>query len=116
VADVLVDREGHALLVVDKVDLGELDEGGRAVAQLKLQLAAAADDLLGRDAVGRLGKGPYELDAPAGDDVGLQAVGAQVVEHLDHGLVDDAGVGLAGCWVPGCGQRLLDDLVKLVGG
>lgn len=51
-ADVLVDREGHALLVVDEVDLGELDEGGRAVAQHKLQLAAAADDLLGRDAVG----------------------------------------------------------------
>jgi len=34
-----------------------------------------------------------ELDPAARNDEGLEAVGAQVVEQLDHGLIDEADVG-----------------------
>jgi hypothetical protein len=35
----------------------------------------------------------HELDAAAGDDEGLEAVGPQVLEQLEHRLVDHLGVG-----------------------
>ncbi len=50
-ADVLLDADRLAGLVVDEVDLRQLDEHRLAVAHLELHLAAAADDLLGRDAI-----------------------------------------------------------------
>ena len=71
-ADAAVDADGFPLLVVDQVDLGELDEHGTAVAHFELQLAAAADNLLRRNAVDALRPGTHELDAPARHDVGLE--------------------------------------------
>ena len=59
---------------------------------LVLRLDRGADDLLGRNAVDALGPGPHEVDAAAGDDERLEAVGAQVGEHLEHRLVDEIGV------------------------
>ena len=49
------------------------------------------DHLLDRDVVDRLGVGADELLAAAGDDVGAEAVVAQVVHHLEHRLVDELG-------------------------
>ena len=60
---------------------------------LNLSHAGRADHLLGRNAVDLLGPGPHELDAAARDDEGLEAVGAQVGEQLQHRLVDEIGVG-----------------------
>jgi hypothetical protein len=57
---------GFAGLVVDEVDLRELHQHRPAVPQLELQSAGAPDDLLGRDAVDRLGKHPHELRSAAG--------------------------------------------------
>ena len=51
-ADEAVDAHRLAGTVVDELDLGFLEQHGLAAAQLELHLAAAADDLLGRDAVG----------------------------------------------------------------
>ena len=59
-------------------------------------LAAAADDLLGRNAIDLLGPRAHELDAAAGDDEGLEAVRAQVGEQFEHRLIDHLGVELAG--------------------
>ena len=55
--------------------------------------AGRADHLLGRNAVDLLGPRPHELDAAARDDEGLEAVGAQIGEQLQHRLVDELGVG-----------------------
>ena len=52
-----------------------------------------ADDLLGRDAVELFREHPHEGLAAAGDDVGLVAIGAQVLQHLLHRLVAEIGVG-----------------------
>ena len=50
-ADELLDADRLARLVVDEVELRQAHEHRLAVAQLELELARAADDLLGRDAV-----------------------------------------------------------------
>ena len=91
-ADDPLNAHGLARVVVDEVHLRQADEGGLAVADLVLDLDRAADDLLGRDAVDLLGPGPHELDAAAGDDVRLEAVGSQVGEQLQHRLIDQLGV------------------------
>ena len=79
-------------------------------------LTPAADDLLGRDAVDPLGPRPHELDAAAGDDERLEAVGAQVGEQLQHRLVDQLGVGPLELRVPRRGEPVLDDRLELLGG
>ena len=53
-ADVLVDADRLAFLVVDEVEFRQANQNGRALAHLVLRLDAAADDLLGGDAVDRL--------------------------------------------------------------
>ena len=53
-ADVLVDADGLAAFVVIEVQLRQTHEHGLAVAQFKLRLHAAADDLFRRDAVSLL--------------------------------------------------------------
>jgi hypothetical protein len=62
-ADVLLDADGFAFLVVNKIDLRQFHEHGLAVAHLELEFAAAADDLFGRDAIDFLGPRAHELDA-----------------------------------------------------
>ena len=74
---------------------GSLTQHGLAVAHLELHLAAAADDLLGRNAIHLLGQGAHELDAAAGDDERLEAVRPQVGEQFEHRLVDHLGVQAA---------------------
>ena len=86
-ADVLVDADGLAALVVIEVQLRQAHEHGLAVAQFKLRLHAAADDLFRRDAIDLLRPRAHELDAAAGDDEGLEAVRAQVGEHFEHRLI-----------------------------
>ncbi len=56
-----------------------------------LHLGAAADDLLGRNAVDLLRPRAHELDAAAGDDEGLEAVRAQVGGQFEHRLIDHLG-------------------------
>ncbi len=83
-ADELVNTDGLAGLVVDEVELGQAHEHRSALAHFELHLDAAADDLLGRNAVDTLGPRPHELDASARDDPGLEPVRAKVVEQLQH--------------------------------
>ena len=45
------------------------------------------------DAVDLLHPRPHEFDAAAGHDKGLEAIGAQVSQQLQHRLVDEFGVG-----------------------
>ena len=89
----LVDADRLAGLVVDEIDLGQPEQHRLAVAHLEPRLDRRADDLLGRNAVDLLGPRAHELDAAAGDDEGLEAVGAQVGEQLQHRLIDQLGVG-----------------------
>ena len=89
----LVDADGLAGLVVDEVDLRQAEQDGLSVAHLELGLDRGADHLLRRDAVDLLGPGAHELDAATGDDEGLEAVGAQIGQQLQHRLVDELGVG-----------------------
>ena len=48
-----------------------------------------ADDLLRRNAVDGLGEVPHELDAAAGDDIGREAVLAQIGQQFEHRLIDE---------------------------
>ena len=71
-----------------KLTSGSFISTGLPSTHLELRLAAAADDLLGRDAIDLLRPRPHELDAAAGNDEGLETVGAQIGEQFDHGLID----------------------------
>jgi len=77
-ADVHLNADGFTRLVVDKVDFRQPHQHGRAVAQLETGLDAAADDLLGRNAVDLFRPGAHELDAAAGHDISLESVGRRV--------------------------------------
>ena len=94
-ADVRLMPTGLPALSSMKSTSGSLHQHRLAVAHLELRLAAAADDLLGRDAVDLLRPRAHELDAAAGDDEGLEAVRAQVGEQLEHRLIDHLGVEAA---------------------
>ena len=61
--------------------------GRRAIS--KRSFETRTDHLLARNAVGLLGEGADQIDAAAGDDEGLEAVGAQIVEQLDLRLVGE---------------------------
>src|SRR5688572_33309219 len=66
--DMPLDSHGLAFLVVIVNKLCEFHDDGVAAAVLILQPAARSDDLFGRDAIDRLGPGPHEFDATAGNN------------------------------------------------
>ena len=99
-----------------KFDLRQAHEHRLAVAHFELRLDAAADDLLGRDAIDLLRPRAHELDAAAGDDEGLEAVRPQVGEQFEHRLIDHLGVGPLGLGMLRGGDPILDDLLELLGG
>ena len=73
-------------------------------------LAAAADHLVRRDPVHPIGDRAHELDPAAGDDIGPEPVGPQVVEDLDHRLEREARCtadGSAGCSAPSNQSRAI---------
>ena len=115
-ADVLVDADGLVGLVVVEVQLRQAHEHGLAVAQFKLRLHAAADDLFRRDAIGRFRPRAHELDAAAGDDEVLETVRAQIGEHFEHRLIGHVDEALAGRRMFRGGDPVLDQLRELVGG
>ena len=115
-ADLLVDGNRLAFLVVKEVEFGQADKNRRTVAHLELHLDAAADHLLRRDAIDFLGPRAHELDAAAGNDEGLEAIRAQVTEHLEHGLIDHLGVGAFGRGMSRRRMPVLHDLLELRGG
>ena len=58
--------------------------------------------------------GAHELDAAARDDEGLEAVRAQVGEQLEHGLVDQLGVGPVEPRMSRGGEPVEDAAVELL--
>ena len=44
-----------------------------------------ADDLLGRNTIGRLGILAHKVLSAAGHDVGLVTIGSEILQHLLHG-------------------------------
>lgn len=114
-ADVALDTDWLAVLVIDHVDLGQLDEQRRAVMHFELHLQAAADKLLGRDAVHALRPWAHELDAAARDDECLESVRAQVCEQLQHRLIDHFRLEPARPRMSGCCDPLPDGVVEFIG-
>ncbi len=89
-----MDALGLAGVVVVEQQLGLLGQERLAVLVVAvLRAASAADHLLGRNAVDLFGVDAHEVLAAAGDDVGLVAVGAQILQHLVHRLIGQLGVG-----------------------
>src|SRR5207237_6448670 len=73
-ADVLIDADRFPGLVIYEIHFRQAYENRLAVARFILRLDAAADDLLGWDAVDLFRPRTHELDAAAGHDEGLKAV------------------------------------------
>ena len=114
-ADVLVDADRLAFLVVDEVQLRQPDQHRLAVPHLELRLDARADHLLGRHAIDLLGPWPHELDAAAGHDERLVAVCTQVRQQFDHRLVDHLEHRALRHRILRRRNPVLDDLLELVG-
>ena len=64
-ADMLLDAHRLPTAIIDEVYLREAEQDGTPIAPLELRDDAGAYDLLGRNAVARLGEGAHELDAAA---------------------------------------------------
>src|SRR5262245_15470844 len=79
-SNTLLNAHRLSFLVVDEVDLRELDKHRPPVSLFEFQLAAAANDLLRRDAVDALGPRTHEFHAAARHDVGFESVCAQISE------------------------------------
>ena len=82
---------GLPSLSSNEINRGHLHGYRLAVAHFKLQLAAAAYDLLGRNAIDLLRPRAHELDSAARDDEGFEIVGAKVGEQFEHRLIDHLG-------------------------
>ena len=115
-ADVPVDGDGFAILVVIKVQFRQTHEHGLAVAHFEFRLDAAANDLFRRDAVHLSRPRAHELDAAAGDDEVLKTVGPQIGEKLKHRLIGHFGEEPTGLRMLRGGDPILDDLLELHGG
>ena len=114
--DDAIDGLRLARTVIDEEHLGLFDQRRACVPHLKLGDAGGADHLLGRDAVGLVGEIAHELDPAAGRDEGLEAVGAQIVEQLQHRLIDQVGVKHLEARMLGGLDPLFDRLVEIDGG
>ena len=66
---------------------------GLPLRQLKTHYAGGAHHLLGRNAVNTFGEDAHELDAATGNDKGLETVGAEIAQQLQHRLVNQFGIG-----------------------
>src|SRR4029450_6654197 len=92
-ADHEVNPFGLAGVVVVQDELRLLGQERLAVLGVAVcRSAGGADHLLGRDAVDPLAVHAHEVLAPAGHDVGLVGVVAQVAQHFEHRLIDQLGV------------------------
>ena len=113
----MVDADRLARPVVDELDLGLLHQH-RLVGRLHhvLRDAGRAHHLLRRNAVGALGPRPHELDAAARDDEGLELVGAQIGQQLEHRLIDEIGVGPLEARMARRGDPLEHGLPEFLGG
>src|SRR5947208_8403477 len=93
-ADERVDPFRFARPVIDEQDL-------RLAQELRLSISGelisgdgrGANYLLRRNAVALVGEDSHELHATARNDEGLEVVGAQIGEQLQHGLINEIGVG-----------------------
>ena len=74
-----------------------------------LRLKRGADDLFRRDAIDLLGIDADEVLSAAGNDVGLVAVGAQILHRLQHRLINQVGVRTVPALVLGLRQPVLHD-------
>ena len=88
---------------------------GSAVLHFVLHLDAAADDLLGRNAVHAVGPRPHEIDPAAGDDERLEVVRAEIRQDLQHRLIDELRVQPIEARVLGRFDPIGDDLREFVG-
>ena len=84
----LLMADGLARLVVEEVECRIAHQDGRAALHLEMRLDRRADHLMRRNAVDVLGEDPHELDAAARDDESREAAGAQIIEQLEHRLID----------------------------
>ncbi len=115
-ADVLLNADGFAGLVIDEIQLRQSHDDGLTVAHFILRLDAAADDLVRRDAIDAFRPRPHELDAAAGDDEGLEAVGAQIGQQFEHGLIDHFCVEFPCLGMLRRGDPVGHNLLELLGG
>src|SRR5215207_11054025 len=75
-ADVLVDADRLASLVIDEIHLRQTKQDGSTITHFEPRLNRGADHLVGRHPVDALRPRPHELDAAAGYNEGHESVGA----------------------------------------
>ncbi len=92
-ADHQVNALGLAGIVVVQEQLGLLGQERLAVLVVaEFRAADRADHLLGRNAIDLLRIDAHKILTAAGDDVGLEAVVAQIVQNLLHRLIGEVGI------------------------
>jgi len=115
-ADERVDPFRFARPVIDEQDL-------RLAQELRLSISGelisgdgrGANYLLRRNAVALVGEDSHELHATARNDEGLEVVGAQIGEQLQHGLINEICVGPVEARMAGGREPLSDDSGKFLG-
>src|SRR6266516_341313 len=113
-ADERVDSFRFARPVIDEQNL-------RLAQELRLSISGelisgdgrGAHHLLRWNTVALVGEDSHELHAAARNDEGLEAVGAQIGEEFQHGLINEIGVGPVEARMAGGREPLSDDSSKL---
>jgi hypothetical protein len=111
-----VDRGRLTRPVANELDFRLPDQDWLAVPRLERGLDAAADHPLWRDTVEFIRQWLHEFDIATGDDIGLEAIRVQVLEDLQHRLVDQVREGSLPSRVLRRFQPLLDVGLEFLGG
>ena len=115
-ADVLVDANWFACLVIDEVNLGSTHQNRFAILDLEFRDDAGANDLRRRNAIDPSGPRPHELNAAAGDNKGPETASAKVGQQFELRLVDTLGVKPIESRMLGSLNPLRRSLLELFGG
>ena len=112
-ADVLIDADGFAGTIVDEVQVRQASEIGFAINDLEFGFDGASDDLLWWNPIRLFSPGPHKFDSSAGDDVGFEAIGSQISEEFNHGLIDALVIRLVILGICRGGEPVGDNLPEL---
>jgi hypothetical protein len=89
---VQVDSVRLADVIVHEIQFRQPRERGHPSDDFELGHDATADHLLGWNPIDFVRKYAHKFNPPAGDNEGLEAMGTQISEQLQHRLEDQFGV------------------------
>ena len=87
-----IDTDRLPLFVVNEIKLSRFDNFGNSVFDLKSNSALGTNDLFWRNPVNFFSPHSHEVKSTSRNDIGLEAIGTQIIQHFQHGLIRKVSV------------------------